>query len=146
MAKKRKTKKSKSRRRSTVGAIDMTTTLGVIGGVVAGKMLDKVIPATMNPKIAAGAKILVGVGAPMLMKSPKAKATVTAVGAGIAGVGAIDLLKSFGVVSGNDEEITVELNGDDLPVINGDDLPVINGDIEDANEALSGEEEMYISL
>lgn len=69
-----------------------------------------------------------GVALPMFIKSPKTKNLVSGIGAGMIAVGAVDLLKSFGALSG-DFDIPV-INGDylsgDLDEL-GEDIPVING-------------------
>jgi hypothetical protein len=146
--KKRSTKKRRMsgvrrRSRSTMGAIDFTNILAVVGGAVAAGYLNKLVPATINDKLVAGGKVALGVALPMLSKSGSTKNILTGVGAGMIAVGSVDLLKSFGVLSGNF----------DIPVINGDvlagdddfmsgdvlagDIPVINGD----EDFMSGDED-----
>lgn len=152
--KKRSTKKRRMsgvrRRRSTMGAIDFTNILAVVGGAVAAGYLNKLVPATINDKLVAGGKVALGIALPMLSKSGSTKNILTGVGAGMIAVGSVDLLKSFGVLSGNF----------DIPVINGDvlagdddfmsgdvlagdddfmsgDIPVINGD----EDFISGDED-----
>lgn len=136
MAKRKKRKMSgvRRRRRHSVGAVDTMSILGIVGGAVAAGYLNKVVPATVNDKLLAGAKVALGVALPMFIKSNKS--LVGGIGAGMISIGSVDLLKSFGALSGDF----------DIPVINGDilagdmdemgaDLPVINADI------LSGDED-----
>jgi len=141
MARKRKHKRVSGvkRRRSSragMGAVDVTNILSVVGGAVIAGYLNKVIPATVNDKIVAGGKVALGVALPMLAKSGATKNILSGVGAGMIAVGSVDLLKSFGALSG-DFDIPV-INGDVLAgldivngdVLAGDDIPVINGDDE----------------
>ena len=137
MARKRKTKtrkRSRSRSRSrSMGAIDINSVMGVVVGAVATKLLDKVIPDTINDKIVSGGKIALGLALPMLSKEGKTKNLLSGVGNGMIAVGVVELLNSFGVLNGlganDDEMLVVSLDGiDDLNVINGmDDLNVVNG-------------------
>jgi len=142
----RKRKKSKRvsgvrRRRSSMNGIDMTNILSVVGGAVVAGYLNKLIPATVNDKLVAGGKVALGVALPMLGKSGQTKNILSGVGAGMIAVGSVDLLKSFGALSG-DFDIPV-INGDvlaGLDVVNGDvlagDIPVING-----NDDFMGQDE-----
>jgi len=129
---KRKHKVSGTRRRRHhgMGAIDTTNILGVVGGAVLAGYLNKIVPATVNDKVLAGGKVALGIALPMIFKSGKTKNIMAGAGAGMIAVGAVDLLKSFGALSGSF----------DIPVVNGDilagdedymgqDIPVVNGDI-----------------
>ena len=138
MARKRKTKtrkssRSRSRSRSMIGAIDFNSVVGVVVGAVATKLLDKVIPDTINDKIVSGGKIALGLALPMLSKEGKTKNLLSGVGNGLIAVGVVELLNSFGVLNGlganDDEMLVVSLDGaDDLNVVNGmDDINVVNG-------------------
>ena len=138
MARKRKTKtrkssRSRSRSRSMIGAIDFNSVVGVVVGAVATKLLDKVIPDTINDKIVSGGKVALGLALPMLSKEGKTKNLLSGVGNGMIAVGVVELLNSFGVLNGlganDDEMLVVSLDGaDDLNVVNGmDDLNVVNG-------------------
>jgi hypothetical protein len=129
-------------RKSGMGAIDTTNILSVIGGAVIAGYLNKLIPATVNDKIVAGGKVALGIALPMLVKSGSMKNVMHGVGAGMIAVGSVDLLKSFGALSGDF----------DIPVINGDvlagdvlaDIPVINGDddmMSGDDDFLSGDED-----
>jgi len=150
MSKRRKhhTKKHHTRRHtkrhSGLGAIDFTNILGVAAGAVAAGFLNKVIPATIDSKIVAGGKIALGVALPMFVKSGKLKGIMSGVGAGMIAVGAVDLLRGFGVLSGADDSMSISLNGDqdflgdeilgaDVlgdDIMNGiDDLSVVNADV-----------------
>jgi hypothetical protein len=130
MKRKRKHKVSGTRRRRHhgMGAIDTTNILGVVGGAVIAGYLNKIVPATVNDKVLAGGKVALGIALPMIFKSGKTKNIMGGVGAGMIAVGSVDLLKSFGALSGSF----------DIPVVNGDilagddemgDIPVVNGDI-----------------
>lgn len=138
MARKRKTKtrkssRSRSRSRSMIGAIDFNSVMGVVVGAVATKLLDKVIPDTINDKIVSGGKVALGLALPMLSKEGKTKNLLSGVGNGMIAVGVVELLNSFGVLNGlganDDEMLVVSLDGaDDLNVVNGtDDINVVNG-------------------
>jgi len=149
MAKRRKKtsgrrKTRRSRLSGNSGALMQT--LAIVGGAVAAGFLNKVIPATVNDKITAGAKIAAGLALPMASKNPKTRAMLQAAGSGMIAVGSVDLLKSFGVLSGDFDIPTINedvLNADDLAVINGlgedvlaedvlgEDLDVINGSDDD---------------
>ena len=139
---------TKKRKRSSMGAIDITNILGVVAGAVGAGYLDKVIPSSIDKKISSIGKIAIGVILPNLSKSGKMKNILAGVGSGMVAVGSIDMLKGFGVLSGMDDEelLEVTLNGDQdvlageegpLSVVNGgesvlaDDLSVINGDDEE---------------
>ena len=121
---KRKHKLSGVRRRkrhSGVGAIDFQNIGGVVAGAVIGGYINKVIPATVNDKLLAGGKVVLGVTLPMLVKDGKMKGLMAGIGSGLIAVGSVDLLKSFGALSGDF----------DIPVINGD---VLAGDEFGADE------------
>jgi hypothetical protein len=175
MAKRKKTRKSysKGRKRSRVsgmGAIDIMNIVAVAGGAVVAGMVNKFIPGTVNDKIVSGGKIALGVVLPMLSKDGKTKNLLSGVGAGMIAVGSVELLKSFGVLSGlgaDDETISVSLDGigesvlaesvlaedvlsmndDDLSVVNGigedDDLSVVNGIGEDDLSVVNGDDEDF---
>lgn len=117
MAKKKKRKSSPRRRRasrSSMGGLDIMTPLLTIGGGVGSTLLDRILPSTWDSKMVQGGKILIGTLAPMMFKDAKTKATVTALGAGLAAVAANDLLKDMGLFSGvNDDPDEIE----DLAVI-----------------------------
>jgi len=170
MAKRKKTRKSYSRgrkrsRMSGIGAIDIMNIVAVAGGAVVAGMVNKFVPSTINDKIVSGGKIALGVALPMLSKDGKTKNLLSGVGAGMIAVGSVELLKSFGVLSGlgaDDETISVSLDGigesvlaesvlaedvltgDDLSVVNGigeDDLSVVNGMDEDLS-VVNGDDEI----
>ena len=125
-------------RKHSLGGIDATNIISVIGGAVIAGYLNKIIPATVNDKIVAGGKVALGIALPMLVKSGSMKNVMTGVGAGMIAVGSVDLLKSFGALSG-DFDIPV-INGDVLAgdVLAGDfDIPVINGD----DDMMSGDDD-----
>lgn len=124
----------RGRKRGLLGAIDTTNILGVVLGSVGAKLVDKVIPDTVDAKIVAGGKVALGIALPMIVKDGKSKNMMAAVGSGLIAVGSVELLSSFGVLNGvgaNDSDmLVVSLDGiDDIPVVNGaDDIPVVNGD------------------
>lgn len=150
MAKRRKTKRTKMsgvRRRSKVnglGAIDFMNIIAVAGGAVAGGLVNKFVPTTINTKLVSGGKIALGIALPMLVKSP----LMSGIGAGMIAIGSYELVKSTGVISGlgaDDDTISISLEGvnvlsgndfsegvlagnDDISVVNGnDDISVVNG-------------------
>ena len=150
MAKRRKTKRSKisgvRRRRSRVsgiGAIDFMNIIAVAGGAVAGGLVNKFVPATINTNLVSGGKIALGIALPMLIKSP----LMSGIGAGMIAIGSYELVKTTGVISGlgADDSVTISLEGvnvlsgndfsegvlagnDDISVVNGnDDISVVNG-------------------
>jgi len=128
-------KRRKRHHSKGMGAIDTQNILGVVAGAVIGGYLNKVIPATINDKLVAGGKVALGIALPMFVKTGKMANLVSGVGAGLLAVGSVDLLKSFGALSGDF----------DIPVINGDilagddDIPVINGD-DDLGESVLAED------
>lgn len=138
MARKRKHRRKISgvrRRKHSMSGIDTTSILGVVAGAVAAGYLNKIVPATVNDKLLAGGKVALGVALPMFIKSNRS--LVSGIGAGMIAVGSVDLLKSFGALSGDF----------DIPVINGDilagdmdDLPTINADI------LSGDDDFMSGM
>ena len=146
--KKRTKKRGRSvRGKSSMGAIDVTSILSVVVGAAISSFADKIVPATVDKKIVSGGKIALGVVLPMLVKDGKSKSILTAVGSGMIATATVDLLKSFGVLSGaEDEFLQVDLSGtedvlagDDISVINGngvlaeDDISIINGDDDEEN-------------
>lgn len=138
MARKRHHKRKISgvrRRKHAISGIDTTSILGVVGGAVIAGYLNKIVPATVNDKLLAGGKVALGIALPMFIKSNKS--LISGLGAGMIAVGSVDLLKSFGALSG-DFDIPV-INGDvlagDIDEMNGD-LPIVNGDV------LAGDDDM----
>jgi len=134
--------KRKTRRRSRMGnagSLDMTSLLLVIGGAVGAKLIDKVIPDTLDKKIVAGGKIAVGFLLPMLAKDAKTKAMLTNAGYGFLAVGTIDILTELNVLSGTEDgnDLFIAMSGTQ-DVLAGNDLNVINGD--DTQTVLAGED------
>ena len=154
MARKKRTHKRmagvRKHRRSMHGTskFDTQNLLGLVAGAVIAGYVNKVIPATTNDKIVSGGKIALGLALQKFMKG----SLVHGIGSGMIAVGSVDLLKSFGALSGDFDIPVINgdvlagdvLAGDDLPVINGDDLPVINGDdmIDLGMDDEMGEDEM----
>lgn len=148
MARKKRTKKRMSgvRRRMSglKSGIDMQNILGVVAGAVVAGYVNKLIPATMNDKLVSGGKIALGLAIPKFLKGSLG----AGIGSGMVAIGSVDLLKSFGALSG-DFDIPV-INGDVLAgdVLAGDDLPVINGfdDVDlGQDDDLSGDDDMMMS-
>jgi len=144
MAKKHKKRRKLSgtrRRRSFSGSIDTQNVLGVVGGAILAGYVNKLIPATVNDKIVSGGKVALGIALPMFIKSPKTKNLISGIGMGMVAVGSVDLLKSFGALSG-DFDIPV-INGDylgaDLDEM-GEDIPVINGVDDDMSGFMNDED------
>ena len=146
MAKRKRKKISGVRRRQRmhgVGAVDFTNILGVLAGAVAGGMVNKIVPSTVDPRLVSGGKVALGIALPMLSKSGSTKNILAGVGSGMIAVGGVELLKAIApnMISGigEDEFISVSLDGigesvlaenvlaGDIDVINGD-IDVINGD------------------
>jgi hypothetical protein len=116
-----------------MGGIDTTNILGVVAGAVVAGYLNKLVGNKVNDKVLAGGKVALGIALPMLFKSGSTKNIMAGVGSGMVAVGSVDLLKSFGALSGDF----------DIPVINGDfDIPVINGDDDLGADFLSGDDDM----
>jgi len=158
---KKKKKKSTNRRSRGMGAVDTQSLIALAVGALGAKLLNKVIPDTLNKNLVAGGKIAVGVFLPMISKDGKTKAMLGDVGKGFVVVGTLELAESFGigenVLGGNDsktlavalegiEDVEFEdisdnvlgdyddeyMDGDDLNVINADeDLSVVNADDDD---------------
>jgi len=137
--KKRKHKRvsgvKRRRKHSAMHGIDLSSIGGVIAGAVIAGYLNKIVPATVNDKILAGGKVALGVALPMISKDGKTKNLLAGIGSGLIAVGAVDLLKSFGALSG-DFDIPV-INGD---VLSGDEDSVINGAGEGMGDVLAGDE------
>lgn len=139
------------RRSSAVSGIDTMNLISVIGGAVASKFLDKVIPTSINPKIVAVGKIGLGIVLPMISKDGKTKNLLNGVGSGMIAEGSVSLLKEFGVLSGvgadDSDMLLVSLEGiDDVPIVNGmDDISIVSGNVlaDDYNgvSVLSGDDD-----
>ena len=71
-----------------------------MAGAVAGKFFDKVLPDTLDNKIAAAAKIGAGIAIPLVAPKGKMDTLLSGVGYGMAAEGVVSLLKDFGVISG----------------------------------------------
>jgi hypothetical protein len=150
--KRRKTKRKMSgvrRKRSrSMGAIDTTNILGVVGGALIAGYLNKIVPTTVDSRLLAGGKVALGVALPMFVKSGATKNILTGVGSGMIAVGSVDLLKSFGVISGTFDLPVINgnilgagsvLSGYDLPTINGENSPMMN-DMSGDEFGLGGDE------
>jgi hypothetical protein len=143
MAKRRKKGRRRSRRMSGAGkGFDFMSPLAAAGGAVVARLLDKVIPATVNPKLVAGGKMVVGALLPMVSKDVKTKSLLQSAGNGMVAIGTSDLLKEFGVLSGTDKiddldekaDFALELSDDILnDKILNDDVNVVNDDVNVVN-------------
>lgn len=155
--KKRTTTRRKKSRMGAASSIDFQSLLGVAAGAIGAKMLDKVIPTTLDPKIVNGGKIALGIFLPMAFKDGKMKSIASGVGMGMVAVGTIDLFKDLNILSGlNDNDmVEVQLSGVEtvlagldprLDVINGidDRLDVINGERFDRTVLAGDNEDLSI--
>lgn len=123
---------------SGIGAVgSFTPELGAIVGGAAGGFVNKVLPSTLNPKLVAGSKIVLGSVIRRTMRGDVANG----IGLGMVALGTYELLQQLGVLSGigapaDSDMIAVNLEGTesvlagegDLSVVNGaGDLAVVNG-------------------
>ena len=123
MAKRKSNKKRTSRRRrSGVGAINagnMVTSIGgVLAGVAAASLLNKMVLSGKSNVIQTGVPIALGIAVPaFLLKSEIGKM----VGAGMLAYGGSKLLTQFGIGAlGQDENfLPVMISGDDITTIAG---------------------------
>jgi len=135
-------RRKKRSRRHHMGAVSGSKKMnfsGELGAVIGGGatgFVGKLLPTTLNPQLVAGGKILLGSVIRRTWRGDMGNAFGTA----MVGIGAFELLSSFGLFQGlgaADDMIAVNLDGigadvlagyDDLSVINGDgDLSVVNG-------------------
>jgi hypothetical protein len=132
-SKKRMSGVSRRKHSTKMGSIDTTNILGVVAGAIAAGYLNKLVGNKVNDKVLAGGKVALGIALPMLFKSGSTKNIMAGVGSGMIAIGSVDLLKSFGALSGDF----------DIPVINGDfDIPVINGDDDMGEDIISNDDDM----
>jgi len=143
MAKRRK-KSTMKRRRSRVGAIgkggSIVSSIGIIAGAVAGRLVVKSVLPSMDEKIKNLGVCAIGFVLPKYVKSDIGKA----VGNGMIAAGGMGLVSSFlPAISGVDDmiEFPVQVSGvdDGLSVIAGDD--VMAGD--DSLSVLAGIDDEY---
>lgn len=135
MAKRRKTTKRRSSRRS-VGALKSGNMLvsigGVLAGVVAAGYINKLALKSQSSTIQAIVPIAAGIALPMFVKSELGKFA----GAGMIAYGGSKFLASAGL-GATEDDMSVTISGDDLSVIAGDDNFAMAGD--DDNFAMAGE-------
>jgi hypothetical protein len=128
MAKRRKTTKRRSSRRS-VGALKSGNMLvsigGVLAGVVAAGYINKLALKSQSATIQAIVPIAAGIALPMFVKSELGKFA----GAGMIAYGGSKFLASAGL-GATDDDMSVTISGDDLSVIAGDDNFAMAGDEE----------------
>lgn len=123
MAKKKKA--GTRRRRRSIGATgnELTTIAAMAGGAIAARFLVSKVGSNVNPKIMAVAQIAAGA---YILPSVMKNATAKAVGAGMAVNGAVELVRSFGIISGIDETVNVDYVGEIQQTIAG---PGVNAEI-----------------
>ena len=128
MAKRRKTTKRRSSRRS-VGALKSGNMLvsigGVLAGVVAAGYINKLALKSQSSTIQAIVPIAAGIALPMFVKSELGKFA----GAGMIAYGGSKFLASAGL-GATEDDMSVTISGDDLSVIAGDDNFAMAGDEE----------------
>jgi len=129
MAKRRKTTKRRSSRRS-VGALKSGNMLisigGVLAGVVAAGYINKLALKNQSSTIQSIVPIAAGIALPMFVKSELGKFA----GAGMIAYGGSKFLASAGLGAMEDDMMSVTISGDDLSVIAGDDNFAMAGDEE----------------
>ncbi len=137
-------RRTPSRRKSgSLGGFspDLMTPIGGLVGGIGGTALDKIIPASLDPKIVAGGKMALGVLASQ-MDNPLLKG----LGAAMTGIGASELMAALGVLGAppSDGDLFVSLDGADgyTDVLAGDDLDVINGD--DDLDVINGDDDLDV--
>jgi len=127
MAKKRKKSTMKRRRRSRVGAIgkggSLMSSIGIIAGAVAGRLVVKSVLPNMDEKIKNVGVAALGFVLPKFVKSDLGKS----IGSGMIAAGGMGLVSSFlPAIAGVDDmiEFPVQVSGidDDISVIAGDDV------------------------
>ena len=137
-------KKSTRRRRSgrRMGAMakgTVTQALGIIAGAIAGKMVAKALPATIDDRIKNGAVVAAGIFFPQIIKGDLGKAIgngmIAAGGAGLVGsivpaLGQAEDVMEFPVTVGEIPDNLSVIAGDDS-VMAGDNLSVLAGYDED---------------
>ena len=144
--KKRKTSKSRTRRRSRVGAIpkgSLMNSIGVIAGAVAGKLVATKTLPNVDDKIKNAGVVALGILLPSLMKNELGKS----IGTGMVAIGGLSLVGSFlPAVSGVDDmiEFPVQVGeiDDNISVIAGDDVMAGDDDVMAGDISLmSGDDE-----
>jgi hypothetical protein len=155
---KRRSKKRSTRRRKSMGAVGggMTTAITMIAGAVAGRLISSKLKDKVNDKILSGGQIVAGMFLPKLVKNK----FMSGIGAGMIVNGGVELISSFGVISGMDSEPSIEyigemdemyslddtMSGDDLSIISGDEDFDGMGELDDLDEGImSGDDLSVIS-
>lgn len=98
--KKKRTSRKSRRRGSSIGQIDVTGMLYSGVGGLAARLIDRIVPSTLDPKLVAAGKIAVGFAMPMLVKDAKTKKMLSDMGAGMVAVAVVDLSAQFGFMQG----------------------------------------------
>lgn len=97
--KKTKKHRRRTRRMSGTGGFDFMSPLLALGGGVGTKLLDHLIPDTVEGKTSAMIKVAAGVALPMLAKDAKTKAMLQNVGNGMVAVAGVQLLTEMEILS-----------------------------------------------
>lgn len=133
-------KKSGKRKTSGKGIWDMEEIAGIGAGVYASPMIDGAIPANLNldPKVIGAGKFYLG---RMLEKGKFGGGGSFMRGAGMSlqVTGAQDLMRAFGLIQGDEDDLVVSIDGiddNDPDSIEGDD------DIDTINEDVLGEDDI----
>lgn len=135
MARRRKRATTTPARRRTrrTGALGQKAGLDVMAivyaasGGIGAKLVDKILPANLDPKLASGGKVILGAVLPMIGRDAKTKEMLKSIGLGIVTVGATELLQEFGIVNAPESDFDIAVALDDE--MNGGDLSVMNDDI-----------------
>lgn len=111
----------RGKRMSGVGTGKMGDVLAMIAGAVAARVISNKLADKVNPKILAGGEIVLGYFMPKLIKNKVA----ASVGTGMAVGGGVQLLSSFGVISGISgigESVDVEYMSGDMDDMSDDSM------------------------
>lgn len=114
-SKKRKSSRRRGRRMSGTGkGADIVTPLVALLSAVGSSYSGKLIPATVNPKIVAGVKLVGGgvLAASNVGKSETTRKVLKAVGTGIMIEGGLQLGKEMGILSGMEDTKGLEERSD----------------------------------
>jgi len=119
-----------TRRTGALGSskgLDIMAVVYAASGGIGAKLVDKILPANLDPKLASGGKLVLGAMLPMLARDAKTKEMLRSIGLGIVTVGATELLQEFGIVNAPETDFDIAVALDDE--MNGNDLSVMNDDI-----------------
>lgn len=135
-----------------INGINFMDPLLVAGGAIGGRFLNGLFP-NMDPKLKAGAKVALGIGIPMFIKSPKTKSMAAHLGYGLVANGAVELAQEFGVLGkvgeledndflvvsleGVGSDSTIDIPFEDMNDVVNDDILNGNEDVDVVNEDVS---------